>query len=55
MAGTLISNYANLNNNYTVPVVGEIPSGYVFGFVAFSSLLSLDADRAGGLDLFLTG
>ncbi|XP_024916142.1 solute carrier family 26 member 6, like 1 [Cynoglossus semilaevis] len=27
VAGTLISNYANLNNNYTVPVVGEIPSG----------------------------
>ncbi|XP_074523313.1 solute carrier family 26 member 6, like 1 [Halichoeres trimaculatus] len=27
VAGTLISSYANLNINYTVPVVGEIPSG----------------------------
>ncbi|CAJ1050690.1 solute carrier family 26 member 6%2C like isoform X1 [Xyrichtys novacula] len=27
MAGTLISSYANLNGNYTVPIVGEIPSG----------------------------
>uniref|UniRef100_A0AAQ6I8T0 STAS domain-containing protein n=1 Tax=Anabas testudineus TaxID=64144 RepID=A0AAQ6I8T0_ANATE len=27
VAGTLISNYAQLNSNYTVSVVGEIPSG----------------------------
>ncbi|XP_054639870.1 solute carrier family 26 member 6-like isoform X2 [Dunckerocampus dactyliophorus] len=27
MAATLISNYGHLNRNYTVPVVGEIPSG----------------------------
>ncbi|XP_034545092.1 solute carrier family 26 member 6, like isoform X2 [Notolabrus celidotus] len=27
VAGTLISSYASLNSNYTVPVVGEIPSG----------------------------
>ncbi|XP_040889872.1 solute carrier family 26 member 6, like [Toxotes jaculatrix] len=27
VAGTLISNYAHLNSNYTVSVVGEIPSG----------------------------
>ncbi|XP_042262729.1 solute carrier family 26 member 6, like [Thunnus maccoyii] len=27
VAGTLISNFAHLNSNYTVPVVGEIPSG----------------------------
>ncbi|XP_020497985.2 solute carrier family 26 member 6, like 1 [Labrus bergylta] len=27
VAGTLISSYANLNGNYTVSVVGEIPSG----------------------------
>ncbi|KAM9859343.1 solute carrier family 26 member 6, like 1 [Aulostomus maculatus] len=29
VAATLISNYAHLNSNYTVPVVGEIPSGLI--------------------------
>ncbi|XP_045931818.1 solute carrier family 26 member 6, like [Micropterus dolomieu] len=29
VAGTLISSYANLNSNYTISVVGKIPSGLI--------------------------
>lgn len=37
VATTLISSYTHLSSNYTVSVVGEIPSGYGFGLKNCSS------------------
>ncbi|KAK9528960.1 hypothetical protein VZT92_013085 [Zoarces viviparus] len=38
VAGTLISSYTNLNSNYTISVVGEIPNGLSYPSVPDASL-----------------